>query len=304
MYFPFIRGRQYELLALKECAEQDLINGNIFPIIEPVKVTTTLLNTLKIFALKNLKIALVMNPIVGNYLYELDNPKNETIKNNVQELIDDKSISTAYYAKNITANISTSIVIYTDLDSINLKNKFQDVQYNLIPDKREFRRELSNKVLLEDHFNKQERNSNYINIPDETFSTDHIYFDQEGYIGFSDYSIVGSEYSEIGFAPYAVAIHIIYQDILNNQYNYELPLKISHFVSDTNYDIKNTPGKYNEALYKLVNHHIIKNYKTYGIEQFMNAYNEKKYEGLGIIKKYSIMHHLELMTKLLDGKHV
>lgn len=303
MYFPFIRGRQYELLALKECAEKNLINNNIIPIIEPVKVTPTLYNTLNTFATNNLKIALVLNPIVGNYLYELDNPKNEKIKENIRNLINNNLIFTAHYAKNIKEDISTSIVIYTDIDSISFKDKFMGVQYNLIPDKREFRRELDYKVLLEDHFNKQERNSNYIDIPDETFSTDHIYFDSEGYIGFSDYSIVGSDYSELGFAPYAVAIHIIYQNSYDNKDINELPLKIAHFVSDTNYDIKDTPGKYYEALKKLVNHSIINQYKTYGIKQFITAYNEKKYEGLGIIKKYSIMHHLELISNILKEKN-
>lgn len=29
MYFPFIGGRQYELLALKKCVEKDLINEKI-----------------------------------------------------------------------------------------------------------------------------------------------------------------------------------------------------------------------------------------------------------------------------------
>lgn len=303
MYFPFIRGRQYELLALKECAEKNLINNNIIPIIEPVKVTPTLYNTLNTFATNNLKIALVLNPMVGNYLYELDNQKNEKIKENIQNLIDKNLIFTAHYAKNIKEDITTSIVIYTDIDSISFKDKFMGVQYNLIPDKREFRREFDKKILLEDHFNKQERNSNYIDIPDETFSTDHIYFDSEGYMGFSDYSIVGSEYSEVGFAPYAVAIHIIYQNSYDNKDVSELPLKIAHFVSDTNYDIKDTPGKYYEALKKLVNHSIINQYETYGIKQFITAYNEKKYEGLGIIKKYSIMHHLELISKILKEKN-
>lgn len=303
MYFPFIRGRQYELLALKECAEKNLINDKIIPIIEPVKVTPTLYNTLNTFVTNKLKIALVSNPIVGNYLYELDNKKNEKIKENIQNLIDKNLIFTAHYAKNIKEDTSTSIVIYTDIDSISFKDKFTCVQYNLIPDKREFRRELDNKILLEDHFNKQERNSNYIDIPDETFSTDHIYFDSEGYIGFSDYSIVGSDYSELGFAPYAVAIHIIYQHLVDNKDISKLPLKIAHFVSDTNYDIKDTPGKYYEALKKLVNHSIINQYETYGIKQFMTAYNDKKYEGLGIIKKYSIMHHLELISKILKEKN-
>ncbi|MFM1690508.1 sce7725 family protein [Aeromonas salmonicida] len=36
MYFPFLRGKQNELLALRECAEKLSSNGKVVPIIEPV----------------------------------------------------------------------------------------------------------------------------------------------------------------------------------------------------------------------------------------------------------------------------
>ena len=39
---------------------------------------------------------------------------------------------------------------------------------------------------------------------------------------------------------------------------------------------------------------------TVGIKEFETAYYNKTYPGLGILKKYSIMHHLELMSKFLD----
>ena len=34
IYFPFIRGRQYDLLALKECLDKELLSDKIIPIIE------------------------------------------------------------------------------------------------------------------------------------------------------------------------------------------------------------------------------------------------------------------------------
>ena len=36
MYFPYVRGRQYELLALRELVSKDLLSSNILPVIEPV----------------------------------------------------------------------------------------------------------------------------------------------------------------------------------------------------------------------------------------------------------------------------
>ncbi len=39
MYFPYFRGRQYELLALKELAAKSLISSFVVPVIEPVKLS-------------------------------------------------------------------------------------------------------------------------------------------------------------------------------------------------------------------------------------------------------------------------
>lgn len=49
MYFPYLRGRQFELIALRELIENDCINSSIIPIIEPVKPTATLLKTIEAF---------------------------------------------------------------------------------------------------------------------------------------------------------------------------------------------------------------------------------------------------------------
>ena len=102
------------------------------------------------------------------------------------------------------------------------------------------------------------------------------------------------EYSETGFAPYAVAIHIVYFDERNI-------LRIAHFVSDSNDDISDPARKFAEAVEKLVKWNKTMKLDTIGIREFEAAYKNKTYPGLGVVKKYSIMHHLELMSKYLDG---
>ena len=49
MYYPILRGRQNELLALKELCENGLLSDKIIPIIEPVKLSPTLVNTIETF---------------------------------------------------------------------------------------------------------------------------------------------------------------------------------------------------------------------------------------------------------------
>ena len=66
MYFPYFRGRQYELLALKELAAKSLISSFVVPVIEPVKIIPALNNSLAAFQAASLPVALVLNPNVGD----------------------------------------------------------------------------------------------------------------------------------------------------------------------------------------------------------------------------------------------
>lgn len=45
MYFPILRGRQFELLAIRECVDKNIISNQILPIIEPVKLSSTYIKT-------------------------------------------------------------------------------------------------------------------------------------------------------------------------------------------------------------------------------------------------------------------
>jgi hypothetical protein len=148
-------------------------------------------------------------------------------------------------------------------------------------------------VLLADKFNKLDRNNDYIEISDEPFSEDHLYYLEDGYVGFADYSVVGEEYNETGFAPYAVAIHIVY-------FEKDTSLRVKHFVSNSNDDITNPAGKFQEALSKLVAWNKTMKLDTVAMKEFENLYHREAYPGLGTVKKLSIMHHLELVGRYLD----
>lgn len=155
-------------------------------------------------------------------------------------------------------------------------------------------------VLFEDRFRKRSRNADY--PKDEFFSRDHLDFSEiafagSNFVGFGDYSIIGKEYNESGFAPYAVAIHIVYFENDNS-------LRIRHFVSDSNDDITDVAGKFYEAVSKLYEWYITENQKrqlTMGLNTLLEHYKNKTYPGLPTLKKLSVMHHLELVGRYLDG---
>lgn len=309
MYFPYLRGRQFELIAVRELLDKKVIGIKLIPIIEPVKLTSTLVKTLQQYTESKYKIAIVMNPEVGEFVSKVKEKKKEQDKvvDQLYKQLESEYIIKAYLMKKKTPahlsqknDIDKFMIINPKRDCLDDFIKVYDTQepaFTLLPDDRTFSRKAPNsKVLFMDRFEKAARNSDYCKNEDEFFSEDHLYYSTEGFKGFSDYSVVGAEYNESGFAPLAVAIHIVYFD--KNK-----ALRIRHFVSDSNDDINDPAGKFGEAVRKLVDWVKETNQiKTEGLKGFIECYNTGKYPGLGTVKKYSIMHHLELMSKYLEGE--
>lgn len=305
MYFPYLRGRQFELIALRELVEKGVLSSRITPIIEPVKLSSTLVKTIEAYGENSKQLAIITNPKVGSFSSDAKEEKNQKLKESLSaSLKENNNILYMYLLKAsskpekfIAKHADNMGTICNDKDAIPVyETNFSetDVKFNLIPDESGFRRKVrKNRVLLADKFNKQERNNDYIEIDDEPFSEDHLYYSEDGYVGFADYSVVGEEYNETGFAPYAVAIHIVYFDT-------DESLRVKHFVSDSNDDISDPAGKFQEALSKLVEWNAEKKLDTVAMKEFEDMYRREAYPGLGTVKKLSIMHHLELIGRYLD----
>ena len=306
MYFPYLRGRQFELIALRELIEGKIIGNNILPIIEPIKLSSTLLTTLTSFTEEQRSIAVIHNPQVGSFSADIAELKNP-ITDKYLQLLKSKYIIKSHILNKDSDNelkgllalkiTKQELLIISNsrecLDKYTNNFSAEKPRYNLIPDESAFRRKVKdNKVIFNDKFQKLNRNCDYKGI-DEVFSDDHLYYGDDGFIGFSDYSIVGSEYTEGGFAPYAVAIHIVYFDD-------EQILRIKHFVSESNEGIHDPAKKFYEALTKLAKWQEKKKLDTFGMNVFMEHYKNKTYPGLGTVKKLAIMHHIELLSKYLD----
>ena len=305
MYFPYLRGRQFELIALRELVEKGVLSSRITPIIEPVKLSSTLVKTIEAYGENSKQLAIITNPKVGSFSSDAKEEKNQKLKESLSACLKENNNILYMYLlrtsskpeKFIAKHADNMGTICNDKDAIPVyETNFSetDVKFNLIPDESGFRRKVrKNRVLLADKFNKQERNNDYIEIDDEPFSEDHLYYSEDGYVGFADYSVVGEEYNETGFAPYAVAIHIVYFDT-------DESLRVKHFVSDSNDDISDPAGKFQEALAKLVEWNEGKQLDTVAMKEFEDLYRREAYPGLGTVKKLSIMHHLELIGRYLD----
>lgn len=297
-YFPIIRGRQYDLLALKECLEKKVLSDKVIPIIEPVKASPTLFSTLESFEKHGHKVGFIQNPRVGYYMEDYGDSESAFVKGNA--ILGYDQIMQAFYADEYPCQDAVKrICISTSVDDkihAEEMNHLDNIIFNLVPDSSEFRRsKLPGKVILTDDFRKKDRNSDYAENVDEFFSSNHVYCESEGYCGFADYSIIGADYQESGFAPVAVAIHVVYFDEEQN-------LRVHHFVSDTNTDISNTGEKYVEALGKLADFDKVLENMTVGLSALLDDYRDERFHGLGVVKKYSLMHHIELMSRYLDGR--
>ena len=320
MYFPYLRGRQNELLCIRELLDSNNLSSKIIPIIEPIHFNATFFLTLSKFIEAKRNVILIRNPRVGSFYKECnelqkkiegeeDSKKKEqlvkTLDTYTQMLKNEYIIDGFLNDQNVVDQILINEIDVSKIALINC-NKGQykfyeehgtklEAQYTFIPKDDDFKEEVQgNVVILEDCYNKAKRNVDYIDIPDEFFSRNHIIYKKREYIGFADYSIVGNEYEESGFAPLAVAIHILY-------YGNKQELRIHHFVSESNENISDPARKFEEAMRKVVSwEHLNMIPVTVGFARLVECYENGKFPGLGVVKRYSLMHHLQMMSEYLE----
>jgi hypothetical protein len=320
MYYPILRGRQYELIALRKCIEDSLISSEfVLPVIEPVKVVPSLIKLLGACKENNFKIAIIQNPVVGQWSTSFNLKENSKFKDAYEQLLKENEnfLIKAYYCTEQLSDTpldDNSMVICLAISDIQYYRKFILEKYIspsavIFPYDRNFLR-LKQKVAIElsDNF-KRRKNSDYTNNDDDFFSQDFFYYKEDRCKGFSDYSIVGQVYTESGFAPTAVAIHIVY---LKSDSPSDVALYVHHFVSDDQDGIQDVAKKYIQALKKVKEFDFSKTLKndnfsyleecneTKGLKLMLDDLDGDEYHGLGVIKQYSIMHHLELVNKVLE----
>jgi hypothetical protein len=280
-----------------------LLDSHVVPVIEPIKLTSTFNGTTRLFSERRQRLALIINPAVG----ELAKTQSSEL---IASYISEQVIPSIIMGSNTTMAINALrektmpsdnlLVIMENRDYLDqyvdlFKDNFP--RFTLFPDERQIRRTVrANKVMFSDNFKKRDKNADYQNYEDEFYSDDHLHFSEEGFAGFADYSIVGEEYDEGGFAPYAVAIHIVY-------FAHDDTMRIRHFVSDSNTDTKDVAGKYYEAVLKLrtwFNDGQARQLTT-ALSILLSHADSGYYPGLPTIKKLSIMHHMELIGRYLSA---
>ncbi len=312
MYYPYLRGKQFELILLRDNAEF-LSENNINPIIEPVKSDfKSLTRTFKVLNEKGVNCTLIVNPQAGQEPIKTPSILKELIDGSFKDY---KHLSIGYIL-NAKSKINDLIALIKKYGTFNFSilhygytngkeiasaiEKYNNIKTHIFIDgfagklyQRNLKKDGIKRVLIRDGFKQQNKNADY---PDsEHFSDLHITFPDEGMNGFGDYLIVGDDYSETGGPAYAVAIHLTYLDNDDD-------MLIYHFISDKTDSPTDPGGKFFEALEKLKNKiekpkSLI--FKSPAIKEYQVLYQKQHYPGLGYVKKLSMQHHIELIANFL-----
>lgn len=311
MYYPIFRARQFELITLRELAIEEATQGVIFPILEPVKETFNNLDlAYKVFREKGQTCYLIMNPSDGemkgdgthylDYFASLERgtflPAFRYRSNGsyIGMCIQGYSLEECLIICQNDVNANNSD--FTDLAVINEVKGFVVEDPGRNRSLSRYLRGLGKTFIrLDDPFERQMRNSDYLSIAEHLFTEEHVFFEQEDFDGFSDYTVLPSDFIEGGSTPRAVVIHLTY---LNEQNQ----IWIRHFTSTTNDSITNVQGKFAEAAEKAVTYCRRMDFTNSAIEELFGFYNEQHYPGLGTVKKISIKNHLLIVSQYLRSR--
>ena len=315
MYFPILRSKQYELLALRAC-KQKLSNSNVItPIIEPVRENSRdTIRCIRELTEINADHIVICNPQIGEYAGMGQRSLNELIEEIKQEsnltkfafcIHEETSVAELRAFEEITANRRVSLIHQSsyeapeELSSIMSLNTFdyhffieQGTSRNY---RRQFPRDLS--VNIQDRVRKVARNADYANHPNEFFSDQHLTFQDDGLLGFGDFTILGDFFREGGGQAHVAAIHISYEQLSSNE------IWIQRFLSGLHTVALPASELINEALMPFITfiegHPEILEYSD-ACRELIEIHEEGRATNLGYIKKLIVWHHLELVDHLLS----
>lgn len=302
MYYPILRGKQFELIALRELAGH--ISPEIIrPVIEPVRGNLTpLIKTVEILAESGIVPLVVINPSIGDFargsdgLFELIKGVERFIPCVKAKSVEDLSLlarlglSLSDCAVFIESGIDKALLEHLQNASCVLVNKDRAHSGAIS--------RLKNVVLFGDFFDKKVRNADY---KEKSFYSS-LHTEWRGYknaIGFGDYTILSEEYSEAGGPAYVVTIHLSYID--DEEFD---AMYVRHFSSFNDDSPANPGGKFKSALDK-VSDYIVGNPNTFvetqGLIELLKL-RGNPFPGLGQVKKYSMKHHIETTCDFVRGE--
>lgn len=309
MYHPYFRGKQFELITIREMAGI-MAASRFVPIIEPVREALRgLERMLQAVCDAEGEAVVIVNPFHGDHSKD-GVSISELLKAYIDKdaiaagilLRDDMSVDAAMacFRKHRDHRLTFIHAGFTEGKVLaeQLGDALPETRHVFFekPCGKLYRKHFKDcaRVLLRDGFERK-RNADY--GPVQEFSDLHVTYEEEGMNGFGDFLIVGDDYSEGGGPAYAVAIHLTFIDPAKDD-----AMFVYHFVSDTKDTPTDPAGKFAEALAKLIakfdtgTSNLL---ETSAMKEFRELHDNGHFPGLGYVKKLSMKHHIETLADFL-----
>lgn len=318
MYYPYLRGKQFELLALRELSKTGALPdySHVCPILEPLKADASA-NQSAIGAMLNcgMRFALILNPFRGDFGRDSGEFAQESLK-----FIRENEGSSWIPAFLMDSNVDLARTIIREyrLKDVMLVaqedaefDQFEEwlasgmVKYFVAPESKRNMRKIQRMrvkldlIRIDDKFPQVKRNNDYRNTrespnnEDQLFSEEYIFYKDDHYAGFSDYTLLTKDLADGGALPYVVAIHLTYV-------GKDAEIRVRHFLSDSNSNGReNIQKKFAEAAEKAKKFFAKRWDRTAAVDDLVRFMEDGHYPGLGSIKKISIKHHIQLVDHLL-----
>lgn len=318
MYFPYLRARQEEIFAVQEAIPALVHRRKVRPVLEPVRrgrPVTQLLACAQSLENGRLPFLLVENPTVGHYR----NLPPADLQNQVivpicamgsaciPAFIVTAGTTLAAVRAFLRRHPSRKVALIHDTSFQNGAGLVGEVRsagnvsHHLFREpgtSRAYQRLFPGaNAVLADVVSHRENNAAYANPPlTEPFTSEHLRFQSNGFDGFSDYGTIGRRHRETdgGGGTRAVAIHLTYPDTNNAVW-------VRHFVSDDRVTVGRVAQKSLEAA-----RHLVAFAQATPPIQFSSAVADwqrcvaaQRGRGLGVLKRWSMRHHMELMDRLV-----
>ncbi|KAF1306028.1 sce7725 family protein [Candidatus Enterococcus willemsii] len=284
MYYPYFRGKQYDLLALRALIEAKRLSKKVQPIIEPVKNSPTFMKFLDVVHQADHPLFVIQNPQAGAFLTETGLATLQKIPHR-KAMILEQPLETVENPSELLIVHQAAPALVSDWQKVNQKI--------LVPNEfRVLQKVQGECILMEDVFTRLPRTQFYQELPDEVFSRTHQTFAQRGFVGFSDFSIDSKIYYEHGYPATVLSLHLVYfeADIL----------RIHHFLSSE--DLPSQKEKFLVMMEEVCTwaERLCGDQLTLGLSLLIDNAQWGKFPGMGVMRKAAVMHHMELMSRYLE----
>ena len=304
-YFPILRGKQNELMALRKLATNIAENGKVIPIIEPVKLNNPTLISFNEFKKKSMPFLFICNPIYGEFSHNTRELSNSIINPILKDY--DNWVPALYVDEGTTPREFDAFtneydgydlaLVYYGKPQQSIDSDAADIKHHVfvsrwIEDSYIQSISKGKRVIIKDNFRRRARNADY---PDyrEFFTNENTLAGNKRNVDFGDFSIVGDYFMEKGGAAHAAALHHVH--FAENSHS----LYISHFISDRTKTAADLQGKIIEAVDHLVESlDDLQPNNTQTCDEYRMMSQTEKSSTLAYMKQLAIKHHLEVM---LDG---